>query len=318
MNEVKIYGALLVALLVGAYLSWTKEDTPVEQKNVVILDVEPEQVEGITLYTKTQTIAVSFEEAAGGRYAWFGVEKRGKKRGFAASDRFDDHLKKLAPFEAERSLGRNLSSDELEQTKLGDSSKKLAIRYAGKEKVFDVGGRTSGSRDYYVRAKGGDEVFLVASKTLSDLEFPEGRFMQRKLRTENMDKVEKVIISSSLGTKTAVHKNRLSRKDSFWADESAPDTNSETLGNYVDKLDKLVVTEYLTDEAEMKDAEPVMEVTWYGENDESLGTTKIFRKGEDKKAVYFATSPATHRPVKVSRFTADQLERDLKTLIETK
>lgn len=317
MNEVKIYGVLLVGLLLGAYLSWTKEDTPAEQKDVTILDVQPEQLEQITLYAKTQTIAVSFQEAAGDRYAWFEIESKNKKRGFVASDKFDDHLKKMAPFKAERSLGR-LSGEELKQTELEEAKKKLEIAYAGKKKAFQVGGRTSGSRDHYVRAEGGDEVFLVGSKTLSDLEFPEGRFMQRKLRTENIDEVEKVVISSSLGTKTALHKNRLSKKDAFWADESAPDTQSETIGNYVDKLDKLVITEYLADEAEMKDAEPVMEVTWFGEGDKPLGTTKILKKGEEKKAVFFATSPATRRPVKVSRFTADQLERDLKTLLEAK
>ncbi len=318
MNEIKVYGALLAALLVGAYLSWTKDDTPTKEIAVTIFDVKKEAVEGLTLYAKTQTVAVSFKDDAGAHYPWFEIESKGKKRGFAGNEIFTEHLAKLAPFQAQRSLGKNLTADELKQTALEKPERRLEIRYSGKKKVFDIGGRTSGSRDFYVRPQGDPEVFLVESRSISDLEFPEGRFMQRKLRTEKMEEIEKVVISSSAGTKTGLHKNRLSAKDAFWSDASAPDTKMETLENYLDKLDKLVVVEYLADDGALEDAVPILEVTWYGENEKSFGTTKLVRKGEDKKAEYYATSPATHVPVKVSKFTAEQLERDLKTLMEAK
>jgi hypothetical protein len=318
MNEVKMLGALLGALLVGAYLSWTKEDAPTKEEKTTILDVQKAQLEGLTFFAKTQTVAVSFRELEGKRYPWIEIEARKRKRGFTANTAFDEHLAKLAPFEAQRSLGRSFSAEELKQTELDKPKKKLELRFGGKSKMFDVGGRTSGARDHYVRPHGSDEVFLVESKVLADLEFPEGRFMQRKLRDEKVEDIEKVVISAALGTKTALHKNRLSLKDAFWADEAEPDTKAETIENYIDKLDKLVVTEYVEDEKEMKEAVPVMEVTWYGESEKSLGTTKILRKGADKTSTYYATSPATRVPVKVSRFTAEQLETDLKTLIGTK
>ena len=318
MNEIKVFGALLVALLVGAYLSWTKKDAPTEEVAITILDVKKEQIEGLTLFAKTQTVAVSFRELGGERYAWFQIETKNKKRFFAANQVFDEHLAKLAPFQAARSLGRNLSAQEIEQTELEKPSKKLEIAYAGKKKLFEIGGRTSGSRDHYLRAKGDDEVFLVESKVLADLEFPEGRFMQRQLRTQKMEEVEKVVISAALGTKTGLHKNRLSSKDEFWADETSPDTKSETLENYLDKLDKLSVTEYLESEEALADATPVLEVTWYGENDKSFGTTKLMKRGADKELEYYAISPATRVPAKLSKFTAEQLERDLKTLMESK
>jgi len=309
----------LVALLVGAYLSWTKETAPTEEVAITILDVKKEQVEGLTLYAKTTTVAVSFKETGGERYPWFELQLRnGKKRIFAGNKSFDEHLAKFAPFQGSRSLGKSLSAEELKQTELDKPQKRLELMYSGKKKVFDIGGRTSGSRDHYVRPQGDGEVFLVESKTLADLEFPEGRFMQRQLRVEKIDEVEKVVIASSLGTKTGLHKNRLSAKDEFWADESEPDTKSETLENYIDKLDKLTATEYLESDESIKDASPVLEVTWYGENEKALGTTKIVKKGEDKTAEYYATSPATHLPVKLTKFSAEQLEKDLKTLMEAK
>jgi hypothetical protein len=318
MNEVKLLGALLVALLVGAYLSWTKEDAPTEEKAITIIDLKKEQIEGLTLMAKTGTVTVTFKQDGAERYPWVTFQNRAKNYGFAASETLMEHLGKFAPFNAARSLGRNLSAEELKQTGLDKPHSKLELSYAGKKKLFEIGGRTSGSKDHYVRMQGDAEVFLVESKVISDLEFPEGRFMQRKLRNQKLEDLEKVVIGSALGTKTGLHKNRLSTKDAFWADETAPDTKSETLENYLDKLDKLTVAEYVTDEAATKDAVPVLEVTWYGENLKDLGTTKLVRKGEDKDANYYASSPATHGMVKVSKFTAEQLERDLKTLMESK
>ena len=318
MNEIKLFGALLLVLLVGAYMSWTKETAPTEEVAITILDLKKEQVEGLTLIAKTATVTISFKEIGGQKYPWFEMQTKNKKRVFAGNKSFDEHLAKFAPFQGARSLGRGLSAEELKQTELDRPQKKLEIRYSGKKKMFEIGGRTSGSRDHYVRAQGDTEVFLVESKTIADLEFPEGRFMQRQLRVEKIEEVEKVVISSSLGTKTGLHKNRLSSKDEFWADESAPDTKSETLENYIDKLDKLSATEFLESDEAIKDASPVLEVTWFGENDKSLGTSKIMKKGEEKAAEYYAVSPATHLPVKLSKFSAEQLEKDLKTLMEAK
>ncbi len=316
MNEVKILSLTLVGLLIAAYLSWTKEDAPIVSDRVTILDIKPAKISGIHLYTTTQTVAVSFrKDSAGERYPWFELQTRGKKRRFAGNDKFEGFLKSFAPFEALRSLGKKLSAEELEQTKLDKPKRKLEIKLGDKTKVYDVGGQPSGSRDHYVKPQGGDEVYLVASKTLSDLKFPEERFMQRKLRKKPLKEVEKVVISADGATKTGLQRNRLSPKDAFWALDSAPDEKNETLGNYIDKLDKLSVVEYPEDTKIIEKATLILDVNWLDDRDKPLGSIKLYREGEGKKANFYAVSPATRVPVKVSRFTGNQLEEDLKVLM---
>ncbi len=316
MNEVKVLSLTLVGLLVATYLSWTKEDAPIVSDRVTILDAKPGMIEGLHLYTTTQTVAVSFKkDSAGERYPWFELETRGKKRRFAGNDKFESFLKSFAPFEALRSLGKNLSAEELKQTKLDKPKRKLELKLGSKTKVYDLGGRTSGSRDHYLKPKSGSEVYLVASKTLSDLQFPEGRFMQRKLRKKAIKEVEKVVISAAGATKTGLQRNRLSPKDAFWALDSEPDEKNETLGNYVDKLDKLTAVEYLEDAKVIEKATLILAVNWLDDREKPLGSTKLYREGEGKKANFYAVSPATRVPVKVSRFTGNQLEEDLKVLM---
>ena len=107
--------------------------------------------------------------------------------------------------------------------------------------------------------------------------------------------------------------------DQFWASEASPDEKSETLGNYVDKLDKLTVVEYSPEDAPFPKADqgtPVLIATWYGDDDKTVtATVEIYKKGEGKELEYYATSPTTHVPVKVAKASAEQLERDLSTIM---
>ena len=316
MTEVKIYGALLIALLVGAYLSWTSEDTTDTAERVTLFDTSPEQIERIDYITKTQTVAFSFREQDGERIPWFELTKDKKNRSFVGNEETKNLLEQFAPFEGLRSLGKDLSPEELAATKLDHPDRKLIVKGKNRSKTFDVGGRTNGARDHYVRAEGSPEVVLVESRTLADLEFPDGKFMQRKLREKPLKDVAKVVFKARDKTRIALQKNRLSPSDAFWTSEEQPDEANETLKNLISKLEKLTATEYLTDTASFEKAEPVLAVQWYDEDGESLGAVTIAREGADKSAQYYARSEATHVPVKISRFTAEGLEKDLPTLFE--
>lgn len=320
MKEVRIYGSLLAVLLIAAFFSWSRETPSGSEfgadEKVVILDAPKESIKALNLYTKTQTVAFSLKKDEGAKsYAWFTVEQNQRKRSFAGNDKVDKLIESFAPFKGLRSLGK-LTGAELAETKLDKPERKLVIGLKNGDKVFELGGRTSGARDHYVRAQGGSEVFLVASQVLGDFEFPEGRFMERRLKEPALRDVSKVIISANGKAKTILHKNRLAQSDSFWASDSKPDEKSETLGNYVDKLDRLTAIEYANDDAPYpKQGTPVLTSTWHGEDDKSVATIEIYKAGEKDKSEYYALSSLTRVPVKISKFMADQLERDLASVL---
>ena len=137
-------------------------------------------------------MSLSLRDADAQKYGWFEVEVRKRKRAFAGNEETDKLIEGFAPFKALRSLGKDLAGKEFEETKLQKPERRLVLNYGGSPKEFEIGGRTSGARDHYLKAKGGNEIYLVASKILGDLEYPEGKYMQRKLRTAKLDQVEKV------------------------------------------------------------------------------------------------------------------------------
>lgn len=320
MNELKIYGALLVALLGGAYWSWTREDPAATTSDkVTIVEGLPGQLKAVTFFAKTATITVTKKrEDKGGDYHWFVVEQHGKKKSFLGNDKVEKMLEGFAPLKGLRSLGK-LEGAELAETKLDKPERRLVLSFESGDRELEVGGRTSGARDHYVRIKGQTQVFLVGSAVLGDLELPEGRFMQRKLRNEPLNEVGKLMVAANGKTKVLLHQNRLSPNESYWAAETKPDEKNETLGNWVDKLDKLTAVDYGTEEAKLPleaEGTPILEATWYGDDGEkTLSTISLWKVGDDKKTDYYARATATRRPVKLSRLAAEQLEKDLESVL---
>ncbi len=315
MTELRVYAVLLVALMVGAYQSWHHQEEKGSTDEVVLMKVEVEDLQDIYLATKTQTVAVSFKEAGAQRYAWFEVKNGRGMRYFAGNEAFDRHLESFLPLRALRSLGKSLQGEELKSTKLDSSGKKMRLKTANLEKNYRLGGRTSGARDYYLQAEGSKEVFLVKGKLVADLEFPAGRFMQRRMRQEPLKEVEELQVSFADTMVRIKQQNRLSSKDAYWAPAETPDKKDETLGNYAEKLDRLSAIEYLKPDQQLPEgSQLLLEATWLGEKDKQLAKMSLHRHGTGKTADFYAISTVTHHPVKVSRFAAEQLENDLKLL----
>ena len=314
-TEVRVLAGVVLLLLVGAYLSWTRKEQKVTQEKVTILDVKPSEVQGLALLTRTQTVSVERRKASGDgpAYVWFDVGSGAKKRGFVANETVTGLFESFAPFQAFRSLGTDLTAEQLEEAKLDPPQGKLIIRLASGDRTYEIGGRTFGARDWYVRPSGGKEVFLVASRVISDLEFPEGRFMQRPLRKMVEKDISAAVLKAGDKEKRFLHQNRLSEKDEYWADPRSPDVRNETIENYLAKLNGLAASAYLEPDA-ISGATKVLEVSWL-EGDDVKERLELYRVPGGDKEKYVAVSTASILPVEVPRTTAEQLEQDLAVVL---
>lgn len=305
--ENRIYTALLVALLAGAYASWTYEDTPTETA-VALIDAPPAALEKLELKGRTSTVTAVLEDVEGTLRARFTVEKKPQRRTFWSNETFEEDLGKYARLEAARSLGA-LEADELEQTGLDAPSRTVSIITQGQTLELEVGGETNGARDFYVREKGKAEVYLLSRRLFMDLESPGNRFMQRKLRRAPAKEVVSATLTAGDRSLELLHKNRLSPKDAYWSTADAPETPAEAAGNFMDKIERLSALEYLdASRAERFEGAPVvLRVAWTG-TAKALDTLEL-RRAQDGR--YWARTAATHAPVEVSKSTGEQIESDL-------
>ena len=312
MNEVRVFAVLLAGLLVAAYMSWTHKEEAADTTAVTLWDIRPAALERIELVTTTQTVAFSWQGEQ--RYGWFEVQKAKSRRVFVASDKVEKLTDLFAPLTALRSLGRVLSPEDLERAGLTKPKRKLTIAAAGKTRVFDVGTRTNGARDHYVRPQSGQDVYLLASKSLGDLEFPESRYMQRQVLVKPLAEVAGAVLAANGKTITVAHRNHADRKNAFWAIEGEEQPN-EQIGNFMVKLGRLLVKTYPEDLTEFEQAEPILEVSWRDDDGEPIGTTSLYKRGAGDKTKFFVRSDRTIRPGEVSKLNANRLEKDIPTVL---
>lgn len=319
MRENQLLLGVLVVLAGTAYWSWTKEEKKVSTEKVVMVSGQSSDIELIKLTTKTQTVSVSRRDLKGEPYVWFEIATKHRNRGFVGNDKVEELLKSFAPFSALRSLGP-VAPDKLENIKLKKPEKKLSLKLKGSEKLFEIGDRTYGSRDHYVRPVSGKEVYLVESKVLGDLEYPESRFMQRNLRKADMQDVQALEVTAGGKTRRFLHQNRLAKAEAYWATDTNPEQQNETVGNWVSKLDTLSVRNYLEAEDPLKDATLVLELAWIDPGDKKTETLSLYRRKAEKGDAedYYSVGTATKLPVEVTRSVAEQLERDLAVLFSEK
>ena len=313
MNEVRIFAGLLALLLTAAYMSWTREDVEVTKKDVTIWDVPVAQLERVELVTTTQTVAFSYRGDGDARYGWFDVTRRGKKNAFVANDSAEEALEKFAPFKALRSLGRTLDDTILEDIGLERPKRKLTVTANGQTRVYDLGNRTHGARDHYVRPKDSDAVYLVAARTVGDLELPDSKFMQRQILVKPLNEVDGALLAANGKTLEAVHKNRQDKKSAFWA-TSGEEKPNEQLGSFMLKLSRLTVRSYPESE-DVDDAEAVLEIDWKDDKGESMGTTTLYQSGEGDVAKYYAKSDRTFQRGELNKTTAARLMADLASVL---
>lgn len=315
-TEVRVLTALVVVLLMGAYLSWTRKDDAAALEKVNINELAADRVDELVWITRTQTVTVSRKQAPGGgdKYTWFDVKSGKTTKGFKGNKASSTVFDAFAPFVAVRTLGTQLDAAQLAETKLEHPDSKLIVRSKGDDKVYQVGARTFGTRDWYVRASGGSEVFVVASRVFQDVDFAEGKFMQRDLETLDKKDVSGVILKAGPKEQRFLQQNRLSPSDAFWTRAETPDAKDEAVGNYLRKLEGLKAIAYV-EPSLLGAAVPVLTVTWL-EDDKPKETVVIHRGGEPGKEKYYAVSEATVAPVEVAKSVGEQLEQDLSGVLQ--
>jgi len=308
-GEVRVLTVLVLALLVGAYLSWTQKTDAVTNEKVDINDLKADRVSEVVWMTRTQTVTVARKKDDKDGYVWFDIVSGKSKRGFKGNKTTSVLFDSLAPFSAIRKLGSDMKPEQMKETKLERPDQKLIVRAAGGDKTYEVGGRTYGSRDWYVRPQGSKDVYLVASKVLQEIDFAEGKYMQRDLKTIDKKDVSGVILKAGTKERRLLQQSRLSPTDAYWTRVDTPDTKDESAGNYLRKLDGMTVMSYV-EPTVLEGATKVLELTWL-EEDKPKESMTLFRAGATGKEKYYVVSDATSGPVEVARSIGEQAEQDL-------
>lgn len=347
MKQVLVLAVLLVAALVGSYLTWTAEESeasPAEE--VVVYRADEEDLESIAWEGEETSVLLERKEDEAGAYVWVTLtetteveapepadepgdtdaavgpepapqeeepetpepETTTRTVSFKGNDTADEVWASFAPLRAKRELQPGPSVTD-EAFGFDDPAGTLEIvRRSGPVEIV-VGGETYGARDRYARYDG--RVFLLDDKDLRPLQFARTRLVDRTLHPLEARDTQKIEVRSPEGNATFVQENREDPRSAFWASADSPEQADEAAENWIGKLMRMRVQQYVGPEEAPPSLEPVFSYVVEGDR---AWTVEILRE-EGADGRWFARSEHTRGLVELTESLASEAVADLPTVL---
>jgi hypothetical protein len=222
----------------------------------------------------------------------------------------------LASLKASRVLGK-LTPERIPEFGFDKTDQgELKVVVAGKEHSLQLGDKTPGGSDRYVRDTATGEAYVISGMIANDLTSADNRLIERDFHDFGDDRVAKVTIKTATGSRDVV---RHAVEKDFWAKPDSPDTKDETVSNWMTKVDRLRVTTYVEPlDPAPKPEDQVVTLEYYNDHGRKLGFLELVRrpsKDGKEKPDYVARSERTRWHATVLKSTAEQIEQDLATVL---
>ena len=236
-------------------------------------------------------------------------------------------MKSLSRLSALRALGAP-DKEKLEGFGLDKGERGLVLEASGSKKALILGDNTHGNMDRYVLDRADKKVYVVAPRYLGDFPYAEFRLKDSGLIRVTRPEMEKVLVGAEGKQKTLLQRHNATPQKAFWADETAPDKSRVLYANWVDKVNRLSVVEYLAPGKEPAGLKEVLVVAYQGKG-KVLDELRLYRastppvaaadKGKPMVAApkdAFARSRNSRVMVKINGNLLDEILRDLKSVLE--
>jgi hypothetical protein len=321
---------------VAASLAWSKEKTPhaAQDLNVSVWSARPSDIQKIVYATKGKTLTLeSREEKKGERWFFGSIDREAVTPTlpdggastppppkppptiFASTTPANKVADMLAPLKAVRDLGKIADSRSAEfGFEKRDTT--LSVTLSGKERQLVVGGMAPGGTDTYVIDPSSNEAYVLRGDALRDLESGESKLMERDQHGfKDTDETTAKVIAGSK-TRQLVRGGPDGKK--FWADPGDKEKADETAGNWMQKIDRLRVSDYA---AKAPDGLQVVVRVEYGGAAGNLGFIEVGKtppqaSGEGQKPDYWIITEHTHLYGKVYQSSGEQVEQDVGSVVK--
>jgi Domain of unknown function (DUF4340) len=311
--------ALSVAAAVGV---WTRDKEP----KALAGDVPVWSGHG----RKTRKVTVDARKDAAGRYFVGSLERdatppphaadagapppAGPRTtlGFVSVGPGDKLAEALGPLKALRALGK-VGDDRAAEFGLAEPEATVTVKVGGVEHKLLLGATTPGGGDRYAREAASGEVYVLKGDPLRNLESADSLLLERDLHEWKDTVVARARVTAGGKARELTRGGPENKR--FWADAQSPETNDETLGNWMSKLDRLRPTEFVARDPEPR--ETLLRVDYTGKG--ALGFVEVIKvvghDSADKPSFYLRTEH-TRLFGKVVGSLAEQLEQDLGTIVK--
>jgi hypothetical protein len=231
---------------------------------------------------------------------------------FVAVKEAEELVRKLAPMMAVRSIGK-AETGKAADFGLDKPEGTLKVKIAGKEHVLTIGGQTPGGAERYAKYGTSGELFAISNELTQSLSYADSRLMERELHGFKPEEVDKIRLSRAGKTRELV---RVTGKQDAWADSTAPSKADETAGNWLSKLERVRVSQYVEKPSTPLRPEDLVIRVDYFAGSRNLGFLELHKIAAEKTPEYLARTEYVRWYTKVVASAAEQVDRDVAALFK--
>jgi uncharacterized protein DUF4340 len=326
-------GALGVAGLL-AFAVWSREPSEgLESSNekVEVWGGSPETIEAIRFDSPQRTVVIEPKKDDQGRYYVTRVEKDeggahdassvdagapapGKRTTmrFIGVKAAEDLAKQIAPLMAFRRIGP-IEPKRAEEFGLDKPEGTLKVKIRGVEHSLVIGGTTPGGQERYAKEGSSGAVYAVTGEIAQNMIGAESRLLERDLHGFEMLDVTRVRVTKGQKAREIA---ALPEKKGGWADPASPTKLDETAGNWMSKLERLHVVEYVeTPNPPLRAQDVVLRVDYLA-GSKPLGFLELYKVPGEKGSDYLVKSERIRWAAKVLTSAAEQVDQDASSVLK--
>lgn len=219
---------------------------------------------------------------------------------------------KVAPLMAVRQVGP-IAAGRAEEFGFDKPEGTLKVKISGTEQVLVLGGTTPGGQERYAKREPGGIVYAVSGDLVQTLLGAESRLLERELHGFADADVTRLRITRSGKSREAVS---MPAKKGAWADAARPEKLDETLGNFLGKVNRLHLLEYVEKpEAQLTPETAILRIEYFG-GGKTLGFTELYKVAAEKGSDYLVRTEHGRWYVKVQASAAEQVDQDAPSIVK--
>jgi hypothetical protein len=307
-----LHGVLLVAALLFAYQTWTREEVVEPTTGTVVLWSIPfDKLTAVTYETtipNQESHAVRLERRRDekGPYLW-GLETRSRMRyperdpsswefdagvgapdsyvpeadtkvyEFAVGERGAKVMEKVAEMRAIRDLGK-VNEEQHELYGLDESREDLAVIHEGGTRRLRIGGKVFGSADRYALDPDSGRAYVIAHELIRELMTGEASLRMLEMHSYDDDEVRQAVLQVGAQKRTLVRSKVIDptgAERKSWADAATPERADQTMANFLESIAQLRPSIYESERSpdEMK---LLVRVEYQNAGSEMLGWVELY------------------------------------------
>jgi hypothetical protein len=336
-----VHGGLLALAIVASAYVWTREKAPLGGENANAATVwggRPAEVQRIVYEASGKKITLAARSAKNEEPWLFGTaEKDGppvtpppassasgappappppppKLTTIFPSVGLGATLKEfLAPLMAVRALGK-FPADRAAEFGLEKRDVSMTVTIAGKDHKLYLGSIAPGSSDWFALDPKNNELYVLKGDPLRDLDIADARLVEHNAHAWKDVEPSSLEIRFRGKTRTLVRGSEGGKK--FWADPATQDKADETAGNWMLKIDRIYISDFVAEPPTK--STPVVRIE-YLSGKANIGFVEIVKTpgAEDpQRSDYWTASENTHLFGKIPQLLGEQIEQDVGTLMK--